>query len=82
MTLKKKPTVTPAEKAAFRAFRVAQKKAGMAPDLLEVAAELKTSKQNTHHLLERLAAKGWLIKVKRYRGYREVRRTARKRAAA
>lgn len=75
MTVKQKQRLK-SENAAFRAFRVARKKAGAWPELKEVARELKVSIQLTQRLLNGLVERGKLEKVGRYRGYREARRKA------
>lgn len=74
MTVKPNPDLTAPEKAALKAFRVAQKKAGMPPELREVAKELGVTSKRVEQLLQSLTGKGRLKKVARYRGYRMVRK--------
>jgi predicted transcriptional regulator len=76
MTVIQKSALTPAEKRALKAFRIARRKAGVWPSMDEVAAELGQTKQNAEILLRRLAGKGRLVKAGRYRGYREPARRA------
>jgi DNA-binding IclR family transcriptional regulator len=68
--------LTPAQKRTLAAFSVAQKKAGVPPELAEVAAEMGATKQNAYRLLEQLVALGRLKKVGRFRGYRLLRKAA------
>ena len=83
MAHSKQVHLTQPEKKALRAFRTAKKKAGMPPELAEVAAELGQTSQGVQYALDNLVAKGRLIKVGRYRGYREpARKPSRRRAAA
>jgi len=64
------------EKETLRAFLEATKKAGMWPELKEVAAKLGLSVQQTEVRLKVLVEKGELKKVGRYRGYRPVKKAA------
>lgn len=81
MTVKQKAELTNSEKAALKAFRRAKKKAGMPPELQEVAVELGVTDGRVEQILKSLVAKGLMEKVGRYRGYREISRTSRKVAA-
>lgn len=58
------------ERETLRAFNRATKKAGMWPELREVAAELGVCTAHAENLLKALVAIGELEKVGRYRGYR------------
>jgi DNA-binding MarR family transcriptional regulator len=76
MTVTQKVGLTGSEKAALKAFRVAKKKAGMPPELQEVAAEMGVTYKRVEQILKSLVDKGRMKKVARYRGYRLVKKAA------
>lgn len=76
MTVKEKIELTKPEKAALKAFRIASKKAGMPPELQEVAVEMGVTYKRVEQVLKSLVEKGRMTKVARYRGYRLVKKAA------
>lgn len=76
----KQEPLTAAENKWLKAFIRAKKKAGVHPDINEIAAEGDATKQATHRWLRKLEAKGRLKRVARYRGWRLVE-VGRKQAA-
>lgn len=80
MTVREKQKLK-TKKSTLRAFRAAKKRAGMWPELKEVAEELGLSVQQTEVRMKALVQEGEMEKVGRYRGYRlpgTVKRLARR----
>lgn len=78
MTVMQTPPLTDPEKVAMKAFYVAKNKSGGWPDLREIARALGQSHQRAFQLMESLVDKGRFVKVCRYRGYRPVRKAAKR----
>ena len=76
MTVREKQKLR-TKKSTLRAFRAAKRKAGMWPELKEVADELGLSVQQTEVRMKALVDEGEMEKVARYRGYRLVSKAPR-----